>query len=67
MVETSRLAEAANLIQEHRNTSVAFLQKHMKISFSETAKVLEGLEAAGVVSKPDRHLKRKILGGRIET
>jgi len=69
MVETDAsgrdvlFTEAVKLIVESGIASTSYLQRRMRIGYNRAARLMDEIEAAGVVSKPEGDNKpRKILG-----
>lgn len=54
-------AEAATLVVREQKCSITFLQRRLSIGYNRAARILEQLEAAGVVSAPDANGSRSIL------
>ena len=55
--------EAVKLILESQIASTSYLQRRMRIGYNRAARLMDEIEAAGVVSKPEGENKiRKILG-----
>ncbi|KAF0133233.1 MAG: DNA segregation ATPase FtsK/SpoIIIE S-DNA-T family [Candidatus Saganbacteria bacterium] len=58
-------AEAAKLIIETQVASTSFLQRRMRIGYNRAARLMDEIEAAGIVSKPEGDNKpRRIIGTR---
>nr|WP_314739212.1 DNA translocase FtsK [uncultured Haemophilus sp.] len=55
------LNDAKQFILETQIVSVAALQRRFPIGFYRGTKIMEQLEQEGVVSKPDKSLKRQLI------
>jgi len=53
--------EAARLIVRHQQGSVSLLQRRLKVGYSRAARLVDGLEAAGVVGPFDGSKAREVL------
>lgn len=53
--------EAVILMLKERRASTSFLQRKLNIGYNAAARLMERMEAAGVVSTPDRVGKREVL------
>ncbi len=51
---------ARAFVIESQNGSVSHLQRHLGIVYNRAARIIESLEADGVVTEPDEHGKRHI-------
>ena len=61
--ETSRdelFDEATQLVTEYRQASTSFLQRRMKVGYSRAARLMDDLEAAGIVGPADGAKPREI-------
>jgi S-DNA-T family DNA segregation ATPase FtsK/SpoIIIE len=56
-------AEAARLVVRHQQGSVSLLQRRLKIGYSRAARIMDELEAAGIVGPPDGSRARQVLVG----
>lgn len=54
--------EAVNLILNEGKASTSFLQRHLKIGYNRAARIIDMMEAAGIVSPANHVGKREILG-----
>ncbi|MDR2781084.1 MAG: DNA translocase FtsK 4TM domain-containing protein [Holosporaceae bacterium] len=54
--------EAVSLILREGKASTSFLQRHLKIGYNRAARIVDMMEAAGIVSAPNHVGKREILG-----
>ncbi|MDR2765851.1 MAG: DNA translocase FtsK 4TM domain-containing protein [Holosporaceae bacterium] len=55
-------SEAVSLILREGKASTSFIQRHMKIGYNRAARIIDMMEAAGIVSPPNHVGKREILG-----
>jgi S-DNA-T family DNA segregation ATPase FtsK/SpoIIIE len=61
----SLFAEVAKLIIESGQASTSYVQRKFRIGYNRAARLMDEMEAAGIVSKPEGELKtRRILGTR---
>ena len=61
-----RFEEAAKLVVSTQNASTSYLQTRMGMGFAKSARVMNQLEAAGIVSPQDGSKKRQVLVGSLE-
>jgi uncharacterized protein (UPF0335 family) len=54
-------AEAVRLVTGHQKASTSWLQRQLRIGYNSAAGLIERLETAGIVSKPDNAGKREVL------
>ncbi|MBR1735012.1 MAG: hypothetical protein IJ730_06160, partial [Alphaproteobacteria bacterium] len=54
--------EALNLILREGKASTSFLQRHLKIGYNRAARIIDMMEAAGIVSSANHVGKREIIG-----
>ncbi len=54
-------AEAARLVVRHQQGSVSLLQRRLKIGYSRAARLMDELEAAGIVGPADGSRARQVL------
>ncbi|HCE3428265.1 TPA: hypothetical protein NG603_004441 [Vibrio parahaemolyticus] len=57
----SLLTQASDHVAETRRASVSNLQRKFKIGYNRAARIMEQLEACGVVSKPVHNGHRSVL------
>lgn len=57
----SDLQKARDLIMRERRTGTAFVRQSLFISDSKAKRILEALQAQGILSKPDASGARQIL------
>ncbi|MCS6989642.1 MAG: DNA translocase FtsK 4TM domain-containing protein [Chloroherpetonaceae bacterium] len=53
--------EAARLVVRHQQGSVSLLQRRLKLGFGRAARIMDQLEQAGIVGKPDGSKPREVL------
>ena len=53
--------EAVAFIAKARRVSVSSIQRRFKIGYNRAATIVETMETAGVVSKPERNGVREVL------
>ncbi|MDA0987124.1 MAG: DNA translocase FtsK 4TM domain-containing protein [Bacteroidetes bacterium] len=53
--------DAARVVVQHQQGSVSLLQRRLKIGYSRAARLIDELEAAGIVSQPDGSKARDVL------
>jgi S-DNA-T family DNA segregation ATPase FtsK/SpoIIIE len=57
--------QAVSLVAREGKASTSFIQRHFQIGYNRAARIIERMEAEGVVSKPNRVGRREVLvGGR---
>ncbi|MBM3952805.1 MAG: DUF87 domain-containing protein [Rhodospirillales bacterium] len=57
--------QAVALVAREGKASTSFIQRHFQIGYNRAARIVERMEAEGVVSKPNRVGRREVLvGGR---
>ena len=54
--------ESINIAKTHGVVSASFLQRHLKIGYNRAARIVEAMEAQGLVAKADGAKPRKWLG-----
>src|SRR6185295_333949 len=54
--------EAVGIAKSHGVVSASFLQRHLKIGYNRAARIVEFMEARGLVAKADGAKPRKWLG-----
>lgn len=54
--------EAINIAKTHGVISASFLQRHLKIGYNRAARIVEAMEAQGLVAKADGAKPRRWLG-----
>ena len=59
-------AEVAALVVESGQASTSYVQRKFRIGYNRAARLMDELEEAGIVSKPEGELKtRRVLSGRL--
>lgn len=53
--------DAKKIVIEDKKTSISYLQRKLRIGYNRTARLVEQLEAGGVVSKPNIKGNREVL------
>ena len=53
--------EAKNVVLSERKTSISYLQRRLQIGYNKAARLIEQLEAEGVISAPNSKGLREIL------
>ena len=59
----SLYAQAVALICRERKASTSFVQRHLQIGYNRAARLIERMEADGVVSPANHVGKREVLAG----
>ncbi len=54
--------EAVSLILREGKASTSFLQRHLKIGYNRAARIIDMMEAAGIISSANHVGKREIIG-----
>ena len=55
--------EAVAIVAREGKASTSFIQRHLQIGYNRAARIIEKMEAEGVVSKADRVGRREVLVG----
>jgi len=55
--------EAVELVMREQRASTSFIQRHLQIGYNRAARIIERMEAEGVVSTANRVGKREVLAG----
>jgi len=58
--------QAVALVCRERKASTSFIQRHLQIGYNRAARIVERMEAEGVVSTANHVGKREVLGRNIE-
>lgn len=53
--------QAVGIVLKHRRASISFVQRHLRIGYNRAARLLESMEAAGLVSAMQSNGNRDIL------
>lgn len=53
--------QAVGIVLKHRRASISFVQRHLRIGYNRAARLLESMEAAGLVSQMQSNGNREIL------
>lgn len=53
--------EAVQMVIQHKRAATSFVQRRFNIGYNRAANLLESMEAAGIVSKPNPAGKREVL------
>ncbi|MGF1641282.1 MAG: DNA translocase FtsK 4TM domain-containing protein [Rhodospirillales bacterium] len=56
-------AEAVSLVAAEGKASTSYVQRRLQIGYNRAARIIERMEAEGLVSKPDRVGRREVLFG----
>ena len=51
------------MVRREGKASTSFIQRHLQIGYNRAARIVERMEAEGLISKPDRVGRREVLGG----
>ena len=61
-VEADALYEQAlRIVTESRKASISYVQRRLKVGYNRAARLIEDMEAAGVVSGPNHQGGREVL------
>lgn len=55
--------EAKKLVLREKRASVSFIQRALQIGYNKAAGIIDRMEAAGLVTKPDQAGKRQVVKG----
>ena len=58
--------EAVAVVCRKRKASTSFLQRHLQIGYNRAARIIESMEADGVISAADHVGKREVLARDID-
>jgi len=57
---------AVHLVTEHRQASISWLQRRLRVGYNRAARMIERMEREGVVSAPSGARPREVIARRIE-
>ncbi len=57
---------AVRLVTEHRQASISWLQRRLRVGYNRAARMIERMEREGVVSSPSGARPREVIARRIE-
>ncbi|MCQ2969285.1 MAG: cell division protein FtsK, partial [Clostridium sp.] len=55
------LDEAIKIIVEYQQASISFIQRKLRIGFNRASRIMEELEAKGIISEKDGSKPRQVL------
>jgi len=53
--------QAVHLIRQEGKISTSFIQRHLSIGYNRAARIVDQMQAEGIVSEPNHTGKREIL------
>ncbi len=59
--------QAVRIVTETRRASISLVQRRLRIGYNRAARMMEDMEAAGVVSSSDNNGGREVLAAALET
>lgn len=60
--EDAMYKEALTLMRREGKISTSFIQRHLKIGYNRAARIVDQMEANGIISEPDHVGRRRIVG-----
>jgi S-DNA-T family DNA segregation ATPase FtsK/SpoIIIE len=57
--------EAVRIVTDNRRASISLVQRRLRIGYNRAARLMEDMEAAGVVSSADNSGSREVLAGAV--
>ena len=60
--EDAQYQQALQVVAKEGKASTSFLQRKMRIGYNSAARLIERMEAEGVISHPDHVGRRRVLG-----
>jgi uncharacterized protein (UPF0335 family) len=60
--DTDHYGTAVQLVRQHDRASTSWLQRQLRVGYNVAAKLIERMEADGIVSAPDHVGRRALLG-----
>ena len=59
--EDTLFDQAVAVVARERKASTSFIQRHLQIGYNRAARIIEEMEAQGMVGKPNHVGKREVL------
>ncbi|MBI3892921.1 MAG: hypothetical protein HY303_15475 [Candidatus Wallbacteria bacterium] len=56
-----KFGECVRIAVEQQEASTSMLQRHLKIGYNRAARIIEAMEARGIISGPESGKRRKLL------